>query len=84
MQKNDVAYLAAVAVLAAVMLLLLLAPGEGARSTATALWDAQFPGAGTPRPIDPAQFRELIRQRRLSNHEAAFYRNLDEEHSAPH
>lgn len=83
MRKNDAAYLAAVAVLTAVMLALLLWPGEGGGGTAS-LWATPPPGAGTPRDIDPAQFRELIRQRRLSDHEAEFYRVLDAENTPPH
>lgn len=34
--------------------------------------------AGQPRDINPEQFRRLIEQRRLSGHEADFYRPLPE------
>lgn len=72
MKTNDVVYIVAVCSVALVFMALVWRPvqlpeGQGA---------AGLGAAGTPRTVDTELILRLIRERKLSDHEAEFYRVL--------
>ncbi|HIJ65607.1 MAG TPA: hypothetical protein HPP77_06595 [Candidatus Hydrogenedentes bacterium] len=74
MKRTDIAYLAAVALFALVFGLTSLSRA-GRALTAIEMADVPRAGvAGQARDLDEGQIRRLIRQRRLSDHEAEFYK----------
>jgi len=76
MRKTERVYLTAVLILALVFAWITLTHAERALSRLTAAEAVGTPTAGQPRDVDLERIRELIRERRLSDHEAEFYKRL--------
>ena len=83
MRRIEILYLAAVLVFAAWFVGLTLA---GAREAWIRTTPGGFAGAGAagqPRDVDLERIREMIRQKRLSDHEAEFYKPAAESPAPP-
>ena len=85
MRRAERCYLAAVQVFAALFAALTLAAGRVAwmRRGANAFAGAEGGSAGALRDVDLERIRELIRQHRLSDREAEFYRPAAPAPAAP-
>lgn len=88
MRRTERVYLTAVLVLAMILAWITLTQAGKAISRLTTTEAAGTPSAGKPRDVDLERIKELIREKRLSGHEADFYKKVtvpvpDTEEKAP-
>ena len=73
MRRADIAFLISVALMAVVFLLPTLSRFTSVLTRESGSGVVLTPAGGTPRDVDMKKLRQLLRARRLSDHEALFY-----------
>jgi hypothetical protein len=76
MRRTERVYLTAVLVLAIIFAWITVTQAGKAISRLTTPEAAGTPSAGQPRDVDLERIKELIRDKRLSGHEADFYKKV--------